>query len=78
MGFVACDFLVRVGPGLKESYCSATLKKSECEISPLWSLLLIVIKLIESYCVSYLYLWNGTVAKGVDPLSGQPMNIPGD
>jgi hypothetical protein len=79
-GFVVCDFQVRFGPGLKEIHCSAALKKSECEISPLQNFLVIVhvIKLNESYCVSYLYLWSGTVEKGVDPFSGQPMNIPRD
>jgi hypothetical protein len=75
---VLCDIQSRVGPGLKEIHHSAALGKSVCDISPLRNFLVIAIKLSESYCVSYLCSWNGTIEKSVDPLSGQPMNIPRD
>ena len=73
-----CDFQASVQHGLKVIYSSAALRKSVCELSPLQNFLVIAIKLNESYCVSYLYTWNGTTERCVDPLNGQPMNIPRD
>jgi hypothetical protein len=36
------------------------------------------IKFNKSYCVSYLYASNRATEKGVDAVSGQPVNIPWD
>ena len=36
----------------------------------------IAVKLNECYSVSYLYASNATTDKGVDPLSGEPLNVP--
>jgi len=56
---------------MEETGYGAALRKSVCEFTELTAT-----ELDGTYRVSYLYSLSGTTHKGVDQLSGQPMNIP--
>jgi uncharacterized protein with LGFP repeats len=56
---------------MEETGYGAALRKSVCEFTELTAT-----ELHGTYHASYLYSLSGITRKGVDQLSGQPMNIP--